>query len=181
MQASISLVSSILAKCENRSLPLTQSSADSDTESVAQLRTHAPETLFPRARNGEAAYSALLLLLGAWEASHDLTNDDESPEGCYLHAIIHRLEPNPGNSAYWLRQLGQHPLFPQVHRRAQDILHKQPVPGWQLKPAWDPFLFNKWCEQARDSPPGSLEEKAALAMQRAEWDLLFAWSAEAIG
>lgn len=172
------LVADLLDRCANRVLPLTQSN-DRDAESVAELKKHSPDELFPDARNPEPAYSALLLLLGDFECSHDLTNDDESPEGCYLHAIIHRMEPNPANSAYWLRQLGQHPLFPQVRERAQQILAEHPVPGWQLQPDWDPFLFNKWCEQASHAP-GTEEEKAALAIQRAEWDLLFAWCAEPV-
>jgi hypothetical protein len=123
------------------------------------------------------AYSALLLRLGAWEASHDLTNNDESPEGCFLHAIIHRMEPNPSNSAYWWRQLGQHPVFVQLHARAQEILSEHSVPDWELKADWDPLLFNRWCEQAQRSP-GTEREKVAIAMQQTEWELLFDWSAE---
>jgi hypothetical protein len=168
-------VSAVLVKCADRPLPLTQS-ADCAADTAAELQRHSPEALFPNARNAEAAYSALLLLLGCWKESHDLTNDDESPEGCYLHAIIHRMEPSPGNSAYWLRQVGEHPLFPQLHQRAQEILIRDPVPGWQLKPVWDAYLFNQWCDEARNSP-GSEKEKTALAIQRAEWDLLFPWCA----
>lgn len=171
------VVAAVLEKCSGRLLPLTQS-PDADTATATMLQQHSPASLFPNALNAEAAYSALLLLLGNWEKSHDLTNDDETPEGCYLHAIIHRMEPNPGNSAYWLRQLGQHPLFPEVRERAEEILNSNRVPGWQLKPSWDPFLFNDWCEEARRSP-GSEKEKAALAIQRAEWDLLFPWCAGA--
>jgi hypothetical protein len=173
------IVSSVLAECSGRLLPLTRSD-DCNIELALALREASPpEALFPNARNAEAAYSALLLLLGCWEASHDLTNDDETPEGCYLHAIIHRMEPNPGNAAYWLRQLGNHPLFPEVHQHAQEILEPDPVADWQLKSAWDPFLFNQWCEEARQLP-ATKKEKVALAIQRAEWDLLFSWCASAI-
>ncbi|HEX4750824.1 MAG TPA: hypothetical protein VH302_14885 [Bryobacteraceae bacterium] len=157
-------------------MPLTQS-AERDDEALMDLQAHSPETLFPDARNAEVAYSALLLRLGAWQASHDLTNDDESPEGCFLHAIIHRMEPNPANSAYWWRQLGQHPAFRQLHSRAQAVLSEHSVPDWKLKATWDPLLFNMWCEQAQRSP-GTEREKAALAIQQAEWELLFNWSAE---
>ncbi|MBV8895777.1 MAG: hypothetical protein JO051_04645 [Acidobacteriaceae bacterium] len=169
------VVSAVLEKCSGRVLPLTQS-ADADAATAALLEQHSPEALFANARNAEAAYSALLLLLGFWEKSHDLTNDDETPEGCYLHAIIHRMEPNPGNSAYWLRQLGRHSLFPELRVQAEEILKRNGVAGWQLKPAWDPFLFNDWCDEAR-ALPGSMKEKAAVLIQRAEWDLLFPWCA----
>jgi hypothetical protein len=172
-------VSDILSKCSDRLLPLSQP-LDCYQSSATELKKYSPEDLFPNARNSEVAYSALLLLLGCWDASHDLTNDDESPEGCYLHAIIHRIEPNPANSAYWWRQLGHHPLFTRVHAAARTILEQTPVRGWQLKPAWDPYLFNEWCEQARHAP-GSEREQAALAIQRGEWDALFAWCAASPG
>ncbi|HZS53190.1 MAG TPA: hypothetical protein VFA65_02205 [Bryobacteraceae bacterium] len=170
------VISSILDEYSGRPLPLTRSN-DCNIELARALRkSSTPAALFPNARNAQAAYSALLLLLGYWEESHDLIDEDQTPEGCYLHAIVHRVEPNPANSAYWLRQVGQHPLFPEVRLNAQEILKKDPVPGWQLKPDWDPYLFNSWCEEARRSPK-SEKEKVASKIQRAEWDLLFPWCA----
>jgi hypothetical protein len=176
MQQPRSLVSDLLARCNARVLPLTQS-ADRDEEGIAELCRFSAGQLLPNARNAEVGYSALLLLLGDWKGSHDLTDDDESPEGCYLHAIIHRIEPDSANSSYWFRHMGEHPLFPAVQSRAQEILRENPVSGWQLKSSWDPFLFNKWCEEAR-TKPRSDEEKTALAVQRAEWNLLFEWCSE---
>ena len=161
-------------------LPLTRSLGDSDSEEAVELRRRSARESFPNARNPEAAQAALLLLHGCWEASHDLINDNETPEACYVHAIVHRIEPNPGNSAYWFRQLGDHPLFAQLHQRAQEILHEHPVLGWELKSKWDPYLFNQWCEEARRAP-GSDKEKAAVAIQQAEWELLFAWCAVPLG
>jgi hypothetical protein len=174
------VVSSILTEYSGRPLPLIRSD-DCNGQLARTLRENsAPEALFPDARNAQAAFSALLLLLGCWEESHDLIDEDQTPEGCYLHAIVHRIEPNPANSAYWLRQVGHHPLFPEVHRRTQEILEKDLVPRWQLKPDWDPYLFNSWCEEARRFP-GSIKEKVALKIQQAEWDLLFPWCASPHG
>jgi hypothetical protein len=178
MQQPTSVISDLLAAVRTHSLPLTQS-RDRDSASIKELNRYAPDELFPKARNGEVAYSALLLLLGDWEASHTMTDDDESPEGCYLHAIIHRTEPDPANSSYWWRKVGGHPLFPSVLKRATEVLQRHSVAGWQLKSDWDPYLFNKWCEDACQAP-GSEKEQAALALQQAEWDLLFDWCAEAI-
>jgi hypothetical protein len=76
--------------------------------------------------------------------------------------------------------VGQHPVFEQLHRRAREILQRLPARGWELKPKWDPYLFNEWCEEARQAP-GSSKEKAALAIQQAEWELLFAWCAAPVG
>jgi hypothetical protein len=174
------VISFILAECDACPLPLAKAEYG-DVQLAKVLRESSPpESLFPNARNPAAAYSALLLLLGYWEESHDLIDEDETPEGCYLHAIVHRVEPNPGNSAYWFRQVGEHPLFAQLRPRAQQILNENPVPDWQLKNEWDPYLFNRWCEEARNSLGGA-KRKAALAIQRAEWDLLFAWCAAPVG
>ena len=134
-----------------------------------------PSFLFPGARAAEAAVSGLLLLAGCWEESHESSQDISSREGSYWHAIVHRIEPDASNSAYWFRRVGEHPTFAKLHRRASEILKRRASP-WKLKSAWDPFLFIEWCDEARRAP-GSEKEQAALEMQRAEWDLLFAWCA----
>ena len=35
-----------------------------------------------------------MLLLGDWERSHELSQDNPSREGSYWHAIAHRIEPD---------------------------------------------------------------------------------------
>lgn len=155
-------------------LPLTRSHHECDSEEAVRLSRRSPQESFPNARNADAAQAALLLLHGCWEASHNLIDDNETAEGRYVHAIVHRIEPDAGNSAYWFRQFGEHPVFRPLHQRVQQILQEHPVAGWELKPAWDPYLFNEWCEEARRAP-GSDKETVALAIQQAEWELLFAW------
>jgi hypothetical protein len=118
-----------------------------------------------------------LLLVGCWDESHELSQGIESCEGSYWHAIAHRIEPDSSNAGYWFRRVGEHPTFAELHRRASEILERRHAP-WELKPAWDPFLFIKWCDEARQAP-GSDKEQAALKIQRAEWDLLFEWCAVA--
>lgn len=156
-------------------LPLTRSH-ECDSEDAVRLKGQSPQQSFPNARSPEAAQAALLLLHGCWEASHNLIDDSETPEGCYVHAIVHRIEPDIGNSGYWFRLVGQHPIFPNVHERAKQILKETPISDWKLKPSWDPYLFNEWCEEARCAPGGD-KEKVARAIQQAEWDLLYAWCA----
>ena len=41
---------------------------------------------------------------------------------------------------------------------------------------WDPFAFLSFCDRARHQP-GSNQEKAALEIQRAEWQILFDYCA----
>jgi hypothetical protein len=136
--------------------------------------SHAP-MLFPGARAPEAAVSGLLLLAGCWDASHKVSQDIGTQEGSYWHAIAHRIEPDSANAGWWFGQVGDHPIYPQLHRRAGEVLKRHNVP-WKLKAKWDPLLFIEWCDQARRAPSSEIEQ-TALEIQRAEWELLFEWCA----
>jgi hypothetical protein len=41
---------------------------------------------------------------------------------------------------------------------------------------WDPFAFAAFCDRARKQP-GSAQMKAAMEIQRAEWQILFDYCA----
>lgn len=168
-------VASILAEYSSRLLPLTRSE-DCHREHAQVLRQHPPGSLFPDARQPEAALAGLMLLIGCWEDSHQLAQDISSTEGSYWHAIVHRMEPDSSNSAYWFRRTGAHPIFTELHREASEILHRAGASGWRLKQQWDPMLFLTWCDEARQQA-GSPLERAACEIQQAEWRLLFDWCA----
>jgi hypothetical protein len=99
-----------------------------------------------------------------------VAQDLDTPEGSYWHALVHRQEPDAGNSAYWFGQAGRHPIFPALRARAAEI-------GVEFGKNWDPRAFLSYCEAAR-TRPGSPEERMALEVQRAEWQLLFDWCAK---
>jgi hypothetical protein len=109
--------------------------------------------------------AGLYLYFSCWKEAHELVDDLETPDGCYWHAIVHRQEPDPGNSGYWFRRVGRHPIFPALRARAAEI-------GVDLGPEWDPIGFIEYCEKAR-TQPGSDAERRAREVQRAEWQLLF--------
>jgi hypothetical protein len=44
---------------------------------------------------------------GDWARAHDLLQDDNSPDGSWVHAYLHRKEPDPANAAYWYRRAGK--------------------------------------------------------------------------
>lgn len=167
-------VREVLQKYSASELPLTKTGKCSSRD-AASIQSASPSLLFPGARAPEAAVSGLLLLAGCWEESHQVSQDIESQEGSYWHAIAHRIEPDSSNAGYWFGRVGEHPIFAELSRRSSEILERSAAP-WVLKAAWDPFLFVEWCEQARRSP-GSKKERAALEIQRAEWELLFNWCA----
>jgi len=109
--------------------------------------------------------AGLYLYFSFWDEAHEIAQDIATPEGSYWHAIVHRQEPDAGNSRYWFHQTGAHPIFPELRAQAAAI-------GVDFGPRWNPSSFIDYCEQARQSP-GSDSERRALEIQRAEWQLLF--------
>lgn len=42
-----------------------------------------------------------------WDEAHRLAQSDKSPNGCWVHAYLHRVEGDNGNAAYWYRMAGK--------------------------------------------------------------------------
>ena len=126
----------------------------------------------PEARAEIAALQAppvvragLYLYLSFWDEAHETAQDIATPEGAYWHAIVHRQEPDPGNSGYWFRQVAAHAIFPALREQAAEL-------GLDFGSRWNPQRFIEFCETARERPDSD-EELRALAVQRVEWQLLF--------
>ncbi len=164
-------VASLLALDGNgeRLMPLA-GGACSSPEARERLRSSSAGALLPRARAPEAALAGLYLYFSCLDECHSTAQDIPSAEGSYWHAILHRQEPDPDNSAYWFRRARKHAIFPALREAAAALGY--PHGG----SAWDPFAFVEYCERARRNP-GSGEERLALAVQRAEWQLLFDYCA----
>jgi hypothetical protein len=52
----------------------------------------------------------ILLNHGHLERAHELSQMDKGTLGCWLHGLMHRLEPDLPNACYWFRRAGAHPL-----------------------------------------------------------------------
>jgi hypothetical protein len=117
-----------------------------------------------RAAVPQSARAGLYLRAGFWDEAHETAQDLHTPEGSYWHAIEHRQEPDAGNSSYWFRRVGQHAIFPGLARRAAEI-------DPSLAGRWDPHAFVGYCERA--ARQGGEAERRAIAIQHAEWELLF--------
>lgn len=170
-------VGAILAGLNRRPFPLVQTTPG-HSGTLDELAGKSAADLFPDSRSPEEALCGLLLRLNRWEASHELSQSLNTVEGSYWHGIAHRLEPDYGNASYWFRRVGRHPIFPQLHAAAAQILAEQNT-GWSVPESWDPFLFIQWCEDANRKGDVS-KVKAASAIQNAEWELLFEWCATPI-
>ena len=132
------------------------------------------EALARRKLLPEAALAGLYLYFSCWREAHEIAQNISTPEGSYWHAIVHRQEPDAGNSGYWFRQVGTHAIFPALREEAARI-------GVDFGPRWDPIAFIEMCERARQQQPGSGTERMALLTQRAEWQLLFDYCAAKTG
>ncbi|MDB5437994.1 MAG: hypothetical protein JWM33_421 [Caulobacteraceae bacterium] len=46
-------------------------------------------------------------LRGEWDAAHNIAQDDDSAQGAWVHAWLHRIEGDLGNAGYWYRRAGE--------------------------------------------------------------------------
>lgn len=106
-------------------------------------------------------------LAGIWlyfdflDQSHEISQAIASAEGSFWHAIMHRREPDAGNSKYWWRRVGDHSVLDQLRRLA-------PAVGYAYS---TPFAFVDFVERARGK--GNDDERIARQIQLLEWRLLF--------
>lgn len=110
-----------------------------------------------------ACLAGLWLRFNCLNESHGISQELHTPEGSFWHAILHRREPDPGNSKYWWRRVGWHPVLQQLAEQA-------PALGYDYT---DPFVFVDYCERVRGK--GGSGEKTAESVQELEWRLLFDW------
>ncbi|MFV0294509.1 MAG: hypothetical protein ACK5JT_00105 [Hyphomicrobiaceae bacterium] len=46
-------------------------------------------------------------LAGDWDGAHGLVQKHEAdPRACWIHACLHKIEPDEANSRYWYRRSG---------------------------------------------------------------------------
>ena len=59
-------------------------------------------------RMNEPLLEALeLALAGQWEAAHAIVQQDDSGTAAWIHAVLHKIEGDLGNSRYWYRRAGK--------------------------------------------------------------------------
>jgi hypothetical protein len=90
------------------------------------------------------ARSLLLLAAGDIETAHRIAQESSSPDGAYVHGMIHRIEDDFDNARYWFFRAGVHPASPEIYRRA--AANSQRVAG---HPTWDPSRVTDWLEESR--------------------------------
>lgn len=58
-----------------------------------------------------------LALTGEWDAAHGIVQQYESDNtAAWIHAVLHKIEGDSGNSRYWYRRAGKLDHFPDEPR-----------------------------------------------------------------
>lgn len=152
--------------------------APSDAEAAARLAEIAPAQLLtePQADQDRAdcIKAMLLLWLDDLEISHTLSQGVDTPDGSFIHAIIHRREGDFSNSKYWFARTGQHAAMAELAQ------HVAKAPGdWhrpQLKRlidggTWHGPAYVDFVETVTGHP-GSPDHAIAVSLQKLEWAVL---------
>lgn len=114
--------------------------------------------------------AGILLLWDQLDASHEISQTMEGKgtprTGDYWHQIMHRREPDPGNAAYWVRRVGQHPAYGTLGSHLQEWLVEQKTPVEEVKRLrearligrpWDPHRMIELTQAALREPGTPLE------------------------
>lgn len=111
-----------------------------------------------------AVEAGLFLMHDCLDESHTCSQSIEGEgvhrNGDYWHAIMHRREPDFGNSKYWFRRVGQHPIFKLLTKMADRMITRSESVELQSLTAngWNPMLFVDYCERyaEHEASPTSL-------------------------
>lgn len=47
---------------------------------------------------------------GHWDRAHEIAQDIPAETGSWIHGLLHAIEGDFGNSAYWYRRAGRNPI-----------------------------------------------------------------------
>lgn len=111
--------------------------------------------------------SGLWLLAGDLDRSHTISQGIDTRDGSFWHGVMHRREQDFGNSKYWFRRVGEHPVFESLATAKREANL-----GNDDAQRWDPFAFIDDCQRAVSSGDDRLCRELAWM----EWQLLFAFN-----
>ena len=121
-----------------------QSELEAELESILRATT-VPEI------SRELLRALVLLWHDHLDEAHTISQAIENSDGSFIHAIVHRREPDFANSNYWWRRVGRHPAFPQIAQRVTTLLSQRGeselLTRLVTRGEWQPSAFVAACEK----------------------------------
>jgi hypothetical protein len=146
-------------------------------QTISSLQQHL-KSIFATSHLSAERQQLVLALTLLWhdhlDASHEIAQGIDNPDGSFIHGIMHRREPDYSNAKYWFRRVHQHGAFPEIAARVNAVPHIPMVKQLVRNGNWDAFAFIDCCEEAfrnRDD----VAVKQLRQVQRIETEALLGW------
>ncbi|PYU97499.1 MAG: hypothetical protein DMG10_30730 [Acidobacteria bacterium] len=139
----VTLSPTIRSLLDRPDLPELAPSRGRDEILLGRIQSLTPENLVAPERlcdalSGKLLRAGLLLWQDFLDAAHEIAQEIETQDGSYWHGFMHRREPDADNARYWFRQVGSHPIFPDLLSAATAIsseLIKGATSCWSIRTA----------------------------------------------
>ncbi len=103
-----------------------------------------------------ALQAGLWLYIDELDRSHTISQSMDDATGSFWHGIMHRREGDFGNSHYWFRRVGHHPVMSRIE-------------GYEA---------HRFIDDVEAVHGGCGNANVLIELQRREWKALFEWCAK---